>query len=64
MNSIRVNIIFRGVFMKKKLFIRKIASFATMCLTAILFVSANTHSCFMIHQPKAPSGLERFSKIK
>lgn len=50
--------------MKKKLFIRKIASFATMCLTAILFVSANTNSCFMIHQPKAPSGLERFSKIK
>lgn len=49
---------------KTKFLVGKLASFATLCLSAVLFVSANTNSCLMIHQPKVPNGVERFSKIK
>lgn len=33
-------------------------------LSAVLFVCANTNSCFMIHQPKAPEALSRYSKFE
>lgn len=35
----------------------------TALLSAVLVVSANTTSCFMVHQPKAPETLNRFSKF-
>lgn len=42
----------------------KAASILSAALCAVLFVCANTNSCFMIHQPKAPDGLHKFSKMK
>lgn len=33
-------------------------------LSAVLFVCANSNSCFMIHQPKAPEALSRYSKFE
>lgn len=42
----------------------KIASLAVLFLSAVLFVNANTASSGLIHQPKAPDSLKRFSKIK
>ena len=33
-------------------------------LSAVLFISANSTSCFMVHQPKAPKALSRYSKLK
>lgn len=33
-------------------------------LSTVLFICANTNSTLMIYQPKAPTGLRRFSKIK
>lgn len=33
-------------------------------LCAVLFVSANSGSCMMVHQPEAPKNLDRFSMIK
>ncbi len=42
----------------------KVASILSTALCAVLFVCANTNSCFMIHQPQAPHGLHKFSKMK
>ncbi len=42
----------------------KIATLLSTILCAVLFVCANTNSCVMVHQPKAPEGLERFSKVE
>lgn len=42
----------------------KVASILSAALCAVLFVCANTNSCFMIHQPTAPDGLHKFSKMK
>lgn len=33
-------------------------------LSAVLFVSANSTSCFMVYQPKAPEALSRYSKFE
>lgn len=33
-------------------------------MSAVLFVCANTNSCLMVHQPKAPEALSKFSKIE
>ncbi len=44
--------------------INKIIPAVTACLTFVLFVSANSNSSAMVHQPKTPKGIERFSKIK
>lgn len=41
-----------------------IASVGICVLSAVLYVSANTTSCGMVHQPSAPAGLKRFSKVK
>ncbi len=49
---------------KTKAFISKLASCTAFFLSAILFVGANTASSSIIHQPKAPESLRRFSKIK
>lgn len=40
------------------------AKAASTALNAVLFVCANTNSCTMVHQPKAPSELSRYSKVK
>lgn len=40
------------------------AKAASSALNAVLFVCANTNSCTMVHQPKAPSELSRYSKVK
>lgn len=42
----------------------KIAAGTAFFFSAILFVGANTASSCIIHQPKAPEALRRFSKIK
>lgn len=42
----------------------KIAHLVGKALNATLFVSANTNSSIMIHQPKAPKGIERFKREK
>ena len=42
----------------------RIATALSSVLCAVLFVCANTNSCVMIHQPEAPEGLERFSKVE
>lgn len=47
----------------KKLYYRA-AVVVSSLLCAVLFVSANTGSCMIIHQPEAPKNLDRFSKIK
>lgn len=48
----------------RNLFSKRVAAAIVPVLTAVLFVCANSNSCLMIHQPKAPEGLERFSKVK
>lgn len=40
------------------------AMLLTALLSAVLFVCANSNSCLMIHQPKAPEGLSRYSKFE
>ncbi|MGI5958595.1 MAG: cyclic lactone autoinducer peptide [Massiliimalia sp.] len=47
-----------------KVFLTKVAAMAASCLTAVLFVSANSASSGVLHQAKAPKELDRFSKIK
>lgn len=42
----------------------RLAGFTAFFLSAVLFVGANTASSGIIHQPKAPESLRRFSKIK
>ena len=49
---------------KTKTIVSKLATGAAFILSAILFVGANTASSTIIHQPKAPGTLRRFSKIK
>lgn len=49
---------------KTKTLISKFAAGTAFFLSAILFVGANTASSCIIHQPKAPETLRRFSKIK
>lgn len=41
----------------------KLASVAAFFFTAVLFVSANSASSFMIYQEKAPKGLQTFKRI-
>lgn len=49
---------------KVKSLITKFAAAAAFFFSAMLFVGANTASSGMIHQPKAPETLRRFSKLK
>lgn len=50
-----------------KMFYLKVATAVATAFTAflsmVLFVCANTTSCGMIHQPKAPDQLKAYSKI-
>lgn len=47
-----------------KLAANKMATALCSILCAVLFVSANTNSCLMVHQPQTPAGLQRFSKVR
>lgn len=47
----------------KNLYYQSAFLFTTL-LSAVLFVCANTNSCFMVHQPKVPEALNRFSKFE
>lgn len=47
----------------KNLYYQSAMLFTTL-LSAVLIVCANSTSCFMIHQPKAPEALSRFSKVE
>lgn len=49
---------------KTKTLISKFAAGTAFFLSAILFVGANTASSCIIHQPKAPETLRRYSKLK
>lgn len=49
--------------MVKSIYYKAAAAMAAF-LGVVLFVCANTASCGMIHQPKAPDGLKAFSKIE
>ena len=48
---------------KTKYLITKFAAATAFFFSAVLFVGANTASSGVIHQPKAPESLRRFSKI-
>lgn len=41
-----------------------LAAFSAIFLNAVLFICANSNSCILVHQPKAPEALSRYSKIK
>lgn len=41
-----------------------LAAFSAILLNAVLFICANSNSCILVHQPKAPENLSRYSKIK
>lgn len=41
---------------------QSIAKLVGKALKTTLFVDANTNSSIMIHQPKAPQGIERFKR--
>ena len=43
---------------------KKLAKVAKATLDSFLTVDANSASCIIMHQPKAPNGLERFKKQK
>ncbi len=43
---------------------KNIAKVTASLLKTSLVVSANTTSCTVVHQPKAPQGLKQFSKVK
>ena len=49
---------------KVKSLITKFATATTFFFSVMLFVGANTAFSCIIHQPKAPESLRRFSKIK
>ncbi len=48
--------------MKEKNISKKTAHMITKVLDKMLRVEANSTSCIVIHQPKAPESLERFRK--
>lgn len=43
--------------------VRNIAKVMSTMLMAVLFISANTGSCHMIYEPKAPDALNHFKKL-
>lgn len=47
-----------------KSLLTKFAAAIAFFFSAILYVSASTASSGFIYQPKAPAGLNRFSKIR
>lgn len=47
----------------KNLYYQAAMLFSTL-LSAVLFICANSNSCFMIHQPKAPKALSRYSRFE
>lgn len=49
---------------KSKTFMAKLAMLCASLLGMALVVCANTASTGLVHQPKAPDGLNRFSKLK
>ncbi len=49
---------------KNKTSVSKLASSCASLLGMTLVVCANTASTGLVHQPKAPEGLKKFSKLK
>lgn len=47
-----------------KTIICKISPAIIACFTLALSINANTSTCFVMHQPKAPTKLDEFKKIK
>ncbi len=45
-------------------FLAKITPALTACMTVVLTISANSSSCFIFNEPKAPKGLDNFKRIK
>lgn len=52
-----------GLFMKKIEISKLIAYFISKILVGVLFITANSASTFIIHQPKVPNNIDRF-KLK
>lgn len=50
--------------MKNKEISKKVSKCVTSMLEKALCLEANSTSCIVIFQPKAPEGLEKFRKIK
>ena len=48
---------------KNKLFKKVIMGLGT-CLSIVLFVNANTATCYYFNQPEAPKGLDEFRLLK
>ncbi len=49
---------------KSTKFLAKITPAITACMAFVLTISANSSTCFVFHQPKAPKGLDDFKHIK
>lgn len=47
-----------------KTIICKISPAIIACFTLALSINANTSTCFVMYQPKAPTKLDEFKKIK
>ena len=47
-----------------KTIICKISPAIIACFTLALSINANTSTCFVMYQPKAPTKLDAFKKIK
>lgn len=47
-----------------KMLFAKIAPAVIGMLAVVLTINANSAGCFIVHQPKAPSALEDFKKIR
>ena len=47
-----------------KQMMKKVAGVCSVCLSFALLIVANTNSSFLVHQEKAPDGIEAYSKIK
>lgn len=50
--------------MKKfKNIMKKISPAIVGCLTLVLTINANSASCFILNEPKAPESLSKFNKF-
>ena len=49
---------------KIKKLLSKLAGPCVAMFSAVLFIAANSNSCAMVYQPKAPANLSKFSKTQ
>lgn len=59
-----VNIMRKEMFMHKSIKNKTVAKGVTMLLNNILSIEANSASCLIAYEPKAPKGLSKFRRDK